>query len=83
MSLERLPELYYTAEQARKKLGMTRDAFNHYVRTGVIKKVTIVGKHGHFMKREIDMMAQSINAAMLAAQASDTNLRSLVQVSHG
>jgi hypothetical protein len=75
MSLERLPDLYYTAEQARKKLGMTKDAFNHYVKTGVIKKTTIVGKHGHFMKREIDMLAHSINAAMLAAQESEIQFK--------
>ena len=75
MSLERLSELYYTGEEARKKLGMTRDAFNHYVRTGVIKKVTIIGKHGHYVKRDIDMMAQSIAAAMLAAQASEIQFK--------
>lgn len=75
MSLERLPDLYYTAEQARNKLGMTKDAFNHYVKTGVIKKTTIVGKHGHFMKREIDMLALSINAAMLAAQSSEIQFK--------
>lgn len=69
MSLERLPDLYYTTEQARKKLGMTKDAFNHYVKTGVINKVKIIGKHGHFMKRDIDMLAMSIEAAMIAAQS--------------
>ncbi len=75
MSLDRLSDLYYTGEEARKRLGMTRDAFNHYVRTGVIKKVTIIGKHGHYIKREIDMMAQSIDAAMLAAQASEIQFK--------
>lgn len=75
MSLERLPDLYYTAEQARKKLGMTKDAFNHYVKTGIIKRTIIVGKHGHFMKREIDTLVQSINAAMLAAQESEIQFK--------
>ncbi len=75
MSLERLSDLYYTGEEARKKLGMTRDAFNHYVRKGVIKKVMIIGKHGHYTKRDIDMMAQSIDAAMLAAQASEIQFK--------
>ncbi len=75
MSLERLPDLYYTTEQARKKLGMTKDAFNHYVKTGVIKKTTIVGKHGHFMKRDVDMLAMSIAAAMIAAQSPDIQFK--------
>ncbi len=75
MNLEHLPDLYYTTEQARKKLGMTKDAFNHYVRTGVIKKTTIVGKHGHFMKRDIDMLAMSIASAMIAAQSPDLQFR--------
>lgn len=75
MSLEHLSNLYYTAEQARKKLGMTKDAFNHYVKTGVIKKTTVVGKHGHFMKRDIDMLAMSIDAAMIAAQSPDVQFK--------
>ncbi|HEY4036747.1 MAG TPA: hypothetical protein VGL94_22550 [Ktedonobacteraceae bacterium] len=75
MGLEQLSELYYTPEQARKKLGMTRDAFNHYVKTGIIKKTNIVGKHGHFMKRDIDMLATSIASAMLAAQSPDIRFK--------
>ena len=67
MSLEQLPDLYYTPEQARKKLGITRDAFNHYVKKGTIKKTTILGKHGHFVKRDIDLLAKTISSAMLAA----------------
>ena len=69
MNLEKLSELYYTAQQARQKLGMTRDAFNHYVKTGAIQKTQIVGKHAHFAKRDIDALAMNIEAAMIAAQA--------------
>ncbi len=74
-NLEKLSDLYYTAIEARKKLGMTRDAFNHYVKTGAIQKTTIVGKHGHFAKRDIDALAMNIAAAMLAAQAPDITFK--------
>ena len=75
MSLEQLSDLYYTPDQARKKLGITRDAFNHYVKKGTIKKTTILGKHGHFVKRDIDLLATNITAAMLAAQFPDLQFR--------
>jgi hypothetical protein len=74
-NLEKLSDLYYTATEARKKLGMTRDAFNHYVKTGAIQKVKIVGKHGHYAKRDIDALAMNIAAAMLAAQAPDITFK--------
>ena len=74
-NLEKLADLYYTAIEARKKLGMTRDAFNHYVKTGAIQKTTIVGKHGHFAKRDIDALAMNIAAAMIAAQAPDITFK--------
>jgi hypothetical protein len=69
MEKDKISELYYTATEARTKLGMTRDAFNHYVKTGVIQKTTIIGKHGHYAKRDIDVLAMNITAALLAAQA--------------
>jgi hypothetical protein len=74
-NLEKLSDLYYTAIEARKKLGMTRDAFNHYVKTGAIQKTKIVGKHGHFAKRDIDALAMNIAAAMLAAQAPEVTFK--------
>jgi hypothetical protein len=74
-NLEKLSELYYTAAEARKKLGMTRDAFNYYVKTGAIPRTTIVGKHAHYAKRDIDTLAMNIAAAMLAAQAPDITFK--------
>ncbi len=71
MVLDRVPDLYYTAEQARLKLGMTKDAFQHYVKTGVIKRTNIVGRYGYYAKRDIDAMAMSIASAMLTAQSHD------------
>jgi hypothetical protein len=74
-NLEKLSELYYTAAEARSRLGMTRDAFNHYVKTGAIPKTQIIGKHAHYAKRDIDALAMNIAAAMLAAQAPDIAFR--------
>lgn len=71
MVLDRLPDLYYTAEQARMRLGMTKDAFQHYVKTGLIKRTNVVGRYGHYSKRDIDYMAMAITAALLAAQTSN------------
>ena len=67
--MEKLTELYYTATEARQKLGMTRDAFNHYVKTGAIQRTKIIGKHAHYARRDIDALAMNIAAAMIAAQA--------------
>jgi hypothetical protein len=70
INLQQLPEVYYDHKEAREKLGMTRDAFNHYVKQGLITPTRIIGKYRYFAKREIDMLAMSIQAALLAGQAS-------------
>jgi hypothetical protein len=75
MERDKISELYYTATEARNKLGMTRDAFNHYVKTGVIQRTTIVGKHGHYAKRDIDILAMNITAALIAAQAPNITFK--------
>lgn len=63
---------YYTAQEAYTKLGMTRDAFNNYVKQGAIKKTTFVGSHGYFKKTEIDALAEKIETLLLTAH--DQNL---------
>lgn len=68
MSLQDMNALFYTPEEARKKLGMTRDAFNHYVRQGWISKTVFIGKHGKFLRSEIDYLANQFEAIMLRAQ---------------
>lgn len=66
---EQILEGYYTAREAQKRLGMTKDMFNHHVVQGTIKKTTFVGKHGYYKKAEIDSLAESIEYALLTADA--------------
>lgn len=72
---KQVSELYYTPQEAQKVLGMTRDTFNNYVRRGTIKRYTILGSHGHFLKREIDALANKIEAALLAAETRTITFR--------
>lgn len=67
MSIDRISEAYYTGVEARKKLGMDRDAFNNRVRAGLIKRTRILGKY-YYEKEEINRLAQLIEAAFLVAK---------------
>ena len=62
---------YYTAQEAQRKLGMTRDMFNNHVKQGTIKKTTFVGTHGYYKKTEIDTLAEKIEALLLTARDQD------------
>ncbi|MBA2287321.1 MAG: helix-turn-helix domain-containing protein [Ktedonobacteraceae bacterium] len=54
------PRNFYTASQAIKKLGMPRNTFFNYVRSGKIKKVVPPGqKEGYYLKADIDKLAQA------------------------
>jgi hypothetical protein len=64
---EEVAAKYYTAQQAQKRLGMTRDMFNHHVKQGTIKKRTLVGSHGYYLKGEIDALAEKIEYTLLTA----------------
>jgi hypothetical protein len=62
---------YYTAQEAQKRLGMTRDMFNNHVKQGTIKKTTFVGAHGYYKKTEIDALAEKIETLLLTARDQD------------
>jgi hypothetical protein len=66
---------YYTAQEAYTKLGMTRDAFNNYVKQGAIKKTTFVGSHGYYKKTEIDALAERIETLLLTARDQELEYR--------
>jgi hypothetical protein len=64
---ERISKIYYTAAEARAVLGMSKDSFNYWVKTGKIQKRTLLGgKHGVYPKKEIDLLAAKIEAMILA-----------------
>ena len=71
-----IAELYYTPQEAQRVLGMSRDTFNNYVRRGSIKRHTIIGTHGHFLKSDIDDLAERIEVALLAAETKNLIFRS-------
>lgn len=66
---------YYTAQEAQKKLGMTRDMFNNHVKQGTIKKTTFVGAHGYYKKTDIDALAERIETLLLTARDQDLEYR--------
>lgn len=72
---KQVEELYYTPQEAQKILGMSRDTFNNYVRRGSIKRHTLVGPHGFFLKTQIDGLAERIEAALLAAETKNLIFR--------
>jgi hypothetical protein len=65
---EQVAATYYTAQEAQRRLGMTRDMFNHHVKQGSIKKHILVGSHGYYLKAEIDALAEKIEFALLTAE---------------
>lgn len=72
---EQIAKGYYTAQEAYTKLGMTRDAFNNYVKQGAIKKTTFVGSHGYYKKTEIDALAERIETLLLTAHDQELEYR--------
>ncbi len=65
---EQVAEKYYTSQEAQKRLGMTKDMFNHHVKQGTIKKHVLVGAHGYYLKAEIDALAEKIEYTLLTAE---------------
>jgi hypothetical protein len=64
-----LSDRYYTHEEARNKLGMTKARFQYWVRTGRIKKIIPPNsKQGVYLKREINALAREMHAFMIAEE---------------
>lgn len=69
MSLGKLSDVYYTASQARRKLGLTEDAFQGWIKAKKINKVLLPNrKQGVFSRHEIDMIVAGIDTAYLMAK---------------
>lgn len=57
-------ENFYTAKEARTKLGVTHDKFQYMVRSGQVKKVILPGrKYGVYPKEQVNRLAAAIEAA--------------------
>jgi len=72
---EEIARIYYTAQQAQKRLGMDRDRFNYIVKTRNIERVPFLGGHGYYRKEDIDMLACEIDAFLLAGERSKFEFR--------
>lgn len=87
---DQVAEKYYTAQEAQRRLGMTRDMFNHHVKQGTIKKHTLVGSHGYYLRKQIDFMAEKIEFDLLTAEdpvleyrfATQDDLEALNRMAH-
>lgn len=76
MSLERVPELYYTAAQARAVLGLNEHTFQTWIKTGRILRTKLPGMgHGLYLKREIDRIAYTIEATMALEITKDVEYK--------
>ncbi|SRR5579885_212754 len=67
----KLSDKYYTFEEAREKLGMTKPRFQYWIKSGKIEKVTPPkSKQGVYRKEEIDKLEKEIQAFFIADDAS-------------
>jgi hypothetical protein len=73
---EELSRVYYTAAEARKVLGLDEEAFQYWGRTERFRRILLKGrKQAVYSKREINKMANQINAAILAEKATGLEYR--------
>lgn len=64
-----LSDRYYTHEQARNILGMTKARFQYWVRTGRIKRILPPNsKQGVYLKKEIDDIAREMDAFLTSEE---------------
>lgn len=76
MKLGKLAEYYYTAAEARKVLGVDESTFQYWGRTGRISRTTLPGrKNPVYSKREIDELAQEIEATVIMEMPKDIEFK--------
>src|SRR5690242_10921406 len=68
----KLSDKYYTFEEARAKLGMTKPKFQYWVRSGKIEKITPPkSKQGVYRKEDIDKLEKEMQAFLIADEATE------------
>ncbi len=71
-----IAKYYYTAAQARKVLGLDEQALQYWVRKGRLHKTILPGRsQGLYLKKEVDSMAEQIEAAIIAQNAEGLSFR--------
>jgi hypothetical protein len=72
----RLSDVYYTAKEARERLGLNETTFHLWVRDERIRKVMLPGrKQGLYAKKEVDRIIAEREIAMLADQSLQLDFR--------
>src|SRR5258708_4664294 len=67
---------YYTAAQARKVLGLDEQALQYRVRKGRLNKTILPGRsQGLYLRKEVDSIAEQIEATIIAQSAEELNFR--------
>jgi hypothetical protein len=66
MSMEKFEEHFYDAKTAMKILGVDKDKLQYWVRIGLLERVAVGGKHGRYLKKQVDALAQRLEAVILA-----------------
>lgn len=77
-TIERLKKTHYTAQEAYEHLGLTRDAFNNYVRRNPDEFGRVqspLGSYGYYRKDKIDAMKERLEAIIMAAESSKFEFR--------
>lgn len=65
---KKAPRGYYTAKQARERLGLSESTFGYYVRVGKIKRyIPPLRKEGYYARTEIDRLATEMALFLYAS----------------
>ena len=76
MKLGKLAEFYYTAAEARKKLGVDESTFQYWGREERINRIYLPGrKQPVYSRGEIDDLANEIEAAVIVEKAKEAEFR--------
>lgn len=71
-----LAKYYYTAAQARERLGLDEQGFQYWIRKGRINKITLPGRtQGVYSRKEVDNMVNQIEIAIITEQPKETDFR--------
>src|SRR5260370_914109 len=72
-NLKQPNELYYTASQAKARLGVNDRTFYDYVESGEIQKIVPRGrKHGLYLRSEVDQLARDIDAFFITRRKTSS-----------
>jgi hypothetical protein len=76
MKLGKLAEFYYTAAEARKKLGLDESTFQYWGKEERVNRIYLPGrKQPVYSKREIDDLVNEIEATVIAEKAKEAEFR--------